>query len=49
LIEALQALRGVAGIEFIEFSERDVVRHSLVKFIINAYKTFREKQGPSSR
>ena len=49
LIEALQALRGVTGIEFIEFSERDVVRHSLVKSIINAYKTFREKQGPSSR
>jgi phosphate starvation-inducible PhoH-like protein len=49
LIEALQALRGVAGIEFIEFSERDVVRHSLVKFIINAYKAFREKQGPPSR
>jgi len=49
LIEALQALRGVTGIEFIEFSERDVVRHSLVKSIINAYKAFREKQGPSSR
>jgi phosphate starvation-inducible PhoH-like protein len=49
LIEALQALRGVAGIQFIEFSERDVVRHSLVKSIINAYKTFREKEGPSSR
>jgi phosphate starvation-inducible protein PhoH and related proteins len=47
LIEALQALRAVAGIEFIEFSERDVVRHSLVKSIINAYKTFREK--PDSR
>jgi phosphate starvation-inducible PhoH-like protein len=49
LIEALQALRGVEGIEFIEFSERDVVRHSLVKSIINAYKKFREKHGPSPR
>jgi phosphate starvation-inducible PhoH-like protein len=49
LIEALQALRGVAGIQFIEFSERDVVRHSLVKSIINAYKAFRGKQSPPSR
>jgi phosphate starvation-inducible protein PhoH and related proteins len=49
LIEALQALRGVAGIQFIEFSDRDVIRHSLVKAIINAYKAFREKQSPSSR
>jgi phosphate starvation-inducible protein PhoH and related proteins len=47
LIEALQALRGVAGIQFIEFSDRDVIRHSLVKAIINAYKKFREKQSPS--
>jgi phosphate starvation-inducible protein PhoH and related proteins len=49
LIEALQALRGVAGIQFIEFSDRDVIRHSLVKAIINAYKAFREKQSPPSR
>ena len=49
LIEALQALREVGGIQFIEFSERDVVRHSLVKSIINAYKTFRERQSPPTR
>jgi phosphate starvation-inducible PhoH-like protein len=49
LIEALQALHGVSGIQFIEFTERDVVRHSLVQSIVRAYKTFREKQSPSSR
>jgi phosphate starvation-inducible PhoH-like protein len=49
LIEALQALRGVAGIQFIEFTERDVVRHSLVQSIIRAYKTFRAKQNPPPR
>ncbi|HZC34094.1 MAG TPA: PhoH family protein, partial [Chthoniobacterales bacterium] len=49
LIEAMQALRGVAGIQFIEFSDRDVIRHSLVKAIINAYKAFRQKQNPPSR
>jgi phosphate starvation-inducible protein PhoH and related proteins len=46
LIEALQALQSVAGIQFVEFTERDVVRHSLVQSIISAYKDFREK--PSS-
>jgi phosphate starvation-inducible protein PhoH and related proteins len=49
LIEALQALRDVAGIQFVEFTERDVVRHSLVQSIVRAYKEFRQKPNPSPR
>src|SRR5260370_334237 len=42
LIEAMRALKKVAEIEFIEFSERDVVRHPLVQSIIHAYRAYRE-------
>jgi phosphate starvation-inducible PhoH-like protein len=37
LIEAEKILKKIKGIEFIYFSEKDVVRHRLVKDIINAY------------
>ncbi len=38
LIEASQMLRGIPGISFIEFNEKDVVRHPLVQEIIRAYE-----------
>jgi len=38
LTEALTILRPIEGIAFIEFSERDVVRHPLIKKIIAAYE-----------
>ncbi len=37
LIEAQQVVRGIKGIEFIEFNSRDVVRHHIVQLIVNAY------------
>lgn len=37
LVEAREILRNVKGIRFVEFSERDVVRHRLVSAIIKAY------------
>jgi phosphate starvation-inducible PhoH-like protein len=37
LIEAREVLSGIEGIKFIEFSERDVVRHRLVQKIVRAY------------
>lgn len=37
LIDALEVLKGVKGIGFVELDERDVVRHKLVKDIIKAY------------
>ena len=42
LIEAMHALGDVSGIQFVRFSERDVVRHPLVRSIIHAYKTYRD-------
>ena len=41
LIEGLQALKDVEGISFCTFSERDVVRHELVRQIVRAYKRHR--------
>lgn len=41
LVEALQALKTVPGIATIYFNERDVVRHELVRAIINAYQQHR--------
>jgi phosphate starvation-inducible PhoH-like protein len=41
LVEALQALKNVSGIGFVYFTERDVVRHELVRAIINAYQQHR--------
>jgi len=38
LKEAQQILRTVAGIRFVTFTERDVVRHPLVQEIISAYE-----------
>ena len=37
LIDAVNVLKGVKGISFVEFDSGDVVRHSLVKKIISAY------------
>ncbi len=45
LIEALEILKGVAGISFVSFDERDVVRHSLVQRIVKAYERHHEASG----
>jgi phosphate starvation-inducible PhoH-like protein len=37
LVQASQILPGTEGIAFIEFTEEDVVRHSIVQRIIEAY------------
>src|SRR5438445_7727528 len=41
LVEALQALKSISGISVAYFTERDVVRHELVRAIINAYQQHR--------
>ncbi len=38
LLIALSILKGIKGISIIEFDQRDIVRHRLVKSIVNAYK-----------
>jgi phosphate starvation-inducible PhoH-like protein len=45
LVEARDLLRGVEGIAFIHFTERDVVRHPLVQDIIRAYESRRPRRG----
>jgi len=38
LVEATEVLKGVAGIRFNYFTDRDVVRHPIVQSIIQAYE-----------
>ena len=45
LVEAKELLRGVEGIGFIHFSDRDVVRHPLVQDIIRAYDSRRARRA----
>lgn len=40
LIEAKAILKNVDGVGFVNFSKKDVVRHKLVKDIINAYEKY---------
>ena len=45
LSHAIEVVQGTEGIGFTTFSSADVVRHPLVKKIIDAYKVFEEKLG----
>ncbi len=49
LVEALQALKTVPGIATVYFNERDVVRHELVRAIINAYQQHRSPAATAAR
>jgi len=40
LVEARKVLAGIEGIEFVQFDDRDVVRHRLVQQIVKAYEAF---------
>jgi phosphate starvation-inducible protein PhoH and related proteins len=48
VVEALQALENIPGISIVDFNERDVVRHELVRSIITAYQQHRSP-APSAR
>src|SRR5215831_10038525 len=48
VVEALQALKNVPGIANVYFTDRDVVRHELVRAIIGAYQQHRSP-APTSR
>ncbi len=49
LIEAMQALKKVDGVDFIFFEERDVIRHELVQRIVHAYKRYRGEKATAPR
>jgi phosphate starvation-inducible PhoH-like protein len=46
LKEAWRILKGVEGIKFVTFTERDVARHRLVQEIITAYERSENPAGP---
>ncbi|SRR5579875_1444367 len=45
LIDAVEVLKGVEGVSFVQFDERDVVRHTLVQRIVKAYERYNENIG----
>ena len=48
LIEAIDVLADVKGVQFIHFDEKDVVRHGLVQRIIRAYERYNKgMMGPA--
>ncbi len=45
LLHAAEVLRGVEGIAFVAFNDKDVVRHALVQRIVKAYDRYNEFVG----
>ncbi len=45
LLEATEVLKSVQGISFVQFDEKDVVRHTLVQRIVKAYEKYNETVG----
>ncbi len=45
LVVAREILKGVLGIAFVEFTDRDVVRHELVTRIVRAYDHYEKQQA----
>jgi len=49
LIQCQKILGNVEGIQFVNLTDRDVVRHRLVKDIIRAYEKFHSERNGNSR
>jgi phosphate starvation-inducible PhoH-like protein len=49
LIQVRDILGSIDGIEFVEFSHQDVVRHKLVQRIVEAYKQHAEETGTARK
>ncbi len=45
LADAMDVLKGVEGISFVQFDDKDVVRHTLVQRIVKAYEKYNEMIG----
>jgi phosphate starvation-inducible PhoH-like protein len=45
LMDAVEILKGVEGISFVQFDDKDVVRHTLVQRIVKAYERYNETIG----
>mgnify|MGYP006271048393 CR=1 FL=1 len=44
LVKSMEILNNIEGISFIHFDNRDIIRHNLVKHIINAYNQFSKEE-----
>ncbi|APF19763.1 PhoH family protein [Caldithrix abyssi DSM 13497] len=49
LVSSFYVLSGIEGIAFVKLTNRDVVRHPLVKDIIDAYERYDEKQNSKEK
>ncbi len=49
LVEAEKILKGIEGIKFVYFSEKDVVRHRLVQEIVRAYERYERQEKRASQ
>ena len=47
LTSAMAIVRGIEGIGFVEFDTRDIVRHPLVKYIVEAFDRAAERETPA--
>lgn len=47
LTSAMAIVRGIEGIGFVEFDKRDIVRHPLVKYIVEAFDRAAERETPA--
>jgi phosphate starvation-inducible protein PhoH and related proteins len=47
LVVVQEILQGIGGIDFIHLGARDVVRHKIVQDIVEAYRTYGERQAPA--
>ena len=47
LLPAVNMLKNIKGIGIVEFDKRDIVRHPLVKYIVQAFDDYAEAQGKS--
>jgi phosphate starvation-inducible PhoH-like protein len=45
LVDAVEILKGIEGISFVQFDDKDVVRHTLVQRIVKAYERYNETIG----
>jgi phosphate starvation-inducible PhoH-like protein len=48
LWQAVNLLKGIDGISILEFDERDIMRHKLVKHIVRAYERKGRRQKPAT-
>lgn len=49
LVEIQKILKGIEGIEMVYFEKKDVLRHRLVRDIINAYENYHYEDGTNER